>query len=445
MRTVWIASAVSCVLLFVLGAIKYAGYRSGSDVGLFVQTMASAAGGFSNTTEGGSHFIFHFSPILYLIAPLVVLTGSPLVLVLASAVAGALVAPPLYLIARRRTSERTAVWVAIAGLLYPPLVGVAFADFHENVLVPALTLWLIAAADARRWLYAAAFALALLCTKEDQALILAFGAVCAIAFYGRRRDLPGMSFSGAIAAGALAVFALYFTVVRPAAGAQTPWGPSHFYDWHRQVKANETAPLFSFGRLTYLLEAFGPLLFISLLSPIAILALPGLVEVLVSHESMTYTMGQHYAAVWIGYVLAAFAFGIGRIGLQAESRAFALARAAAAVCALVLIVASPTHWAHNLRWPGAHDRRLDQAIAELPRSAQVGAPDEIFAHLGFFRRAELGMRGEPEYVLIDSTRTDSQFVQSDLPRVRAAAAAGRYEQVYDRDGIELYRRTDLPS
>jgi uncharacterized membrane protein len=432
-------------VLFVLGALKYLGYRSGSDVGLFVQTMASATQGFSNTTEGGSHFIFHFSPILYLIAPLVVLAGSPLVLVAISAIAGALVAPALYAIARRHTNERIAIWVALAGLAYPPLVGVAFADFHENALVPALTLWLIAAVDARRWLYAGLLVTALLCTKEDQALIVAFAALVAAAIFARTRDAAALRFCSAAFAGALAIFALYFAVVRPAAGAHTAWGPSHFYDWHRELKASETAPLFSFGRLTYLLEVFGPLLFVSLLSPVVIMALPGLLEVLVSHESMTFTMGQHYAAVWIGYVLAAFAYGIARIATANEGRAFTLARAAAALGVLVLIVASPTHWGHNLRWPRAHERTLNAAIAELSPSAQIGAPDEIFAHLGFFRRAELGMNGEPEYVLIDSTHTDSQFVARDLPVVRAGVAAGRYEQVYDRDGILLFRRVDLPT
>jgi uncharacterized membrane protein len=421
----------------VLGALKYFSFRSGSDVGLFVQSMQSPA--LTDTTEAGSHFLFHFSPILYLCAPLVRLTGSAITLITISTVAGALCAPPVYLLVRKRATESLAVAAAFVMLVYPPLVGVTFADFHENVFAAPLTLWLIWAVDGRRWPFAAVFFALLLCVKEDQALMLACASVFALVYFSRRGERAGTVASTAGLLAAASVFTLYFGVLRPAIGGGA-WSPAHFYDWNRHVNANETAPLFSFGRLTYVLEAFVPLLFISLLSPIVILAVPGFAEVLLSHESMTYTMGQHYAAVWIGYVLAAFAFGLTTL---AAGRALTLARSAFGVCVLILIVASPTHWAHYVAIPTGHDIELSRVIDSLPPDAQVAAPDEIFSHLGFFPRALLGMQGTPEYVLIDTTHTNSALAIRDLPVVRAQAAAGRYRLAFDRDGIELYKRADV--
>ena len=73
-------------------------------------------------------------------------------------------------------------WQAAAiALVYPPLAGVAFSDFHENGFVPAATLWLLWAVDARRWRLACAFLAVTLAIKEDQAPILVFGAIVALA------------------------------------------------------------------------------------------------------------------------------------------------------------------------------------------------------------------------------------------------------------------------
>ncbi len=102
---------------------------------------------------------------------------TPLVLVAIQAVATALTVPPLFLIARRRVPEPLAAWVAAVALLYPPLAGVAFSDFHENGFAPAATLWLLWAVDARRWRAAAAFVAVCLAIKEDQAPLVAFAAL----------------------------------------------------------------------------------------------------------------------------------------------------------------------------------------------------------------------------------------------------------------------------
>ncbi len=62
-----------------LGWAKYAVHRNLVDFGIFSQTAASAFGCFCNPIEG-SHWAFHFSPILYPVGIALALAHSPLTL-----------------------------------------------------------------------------------------------------------------------------------------------------------------------------------------------------------------------------------------------------------------------------------------------------------------------------------------------------------------------------
>lgn len=435
---VWTGTAIFAAGYFALGADRYATYHSGADLGLFTQSIATVFHGFRNSVEGGSHFTVHFSPILYLCAPVLLAMRSPLALVGLQAVACALAAPPLYLFARRRVGESLASGVAVVALLYPPLAGVTFADFHENGFAPAATMWLLWAVDARRWRWAALFAVLTLAVKEDQAVIVGCAAIFAIVYFVRRGERAGVVFGVAALVAAAVVFVGFFAVVRPLAGARDLWGPLHFYSWSRPVA--DATPWWSLARPSYFVEAMIPLAFVGITQPLFLLALPGFAEDLLSHESITFTMGQHYAAVWIGYVLAAFAAGIAAIARRSAPRALTVVRTCTVVCVLVLAFASPTHWGHYLRSRDPHDRELDRTIAQLPATIAVGTHDEIFAHLGFDPNASLGLTRDPRYALVDGTFATSYWVQRMQPRLELEVDAGRYALVRSAQGIRLYER-----
>jgi uncharacterized membrane protein len=431
---VWFGSAIYALVYFLLGWDRYATYHSGADLGLFTQTIASAfSGGFHNTWEAGNHFTVHFSPVLFLCAPFLLLTHSALALVAIQALATACVAPGLYAIAARRTDAVTAFAIAAIGWVYPPLAGVTFTDFHENGFVPALTVWLIWAIDARRLWPAAGFAIALLATKEDQGLFLAALGI-GVTVYFARRDLVRMWFGVALVITALVVFVGYFEIVRPLAGATTPWHPLHFYALGGEVPHGTTTPFFSFGRLTYLLEVFVPLLFVPLFSPVVLGAIPGLAECLLSRLSLTFTMGQHYAAVWIGYVLVAHAQAATRFGRWSRIWPFA-------VCVLILAVASPTHWGHFLALPEYHDTVLNRFVEDIPQDATVGTIDEIYAHLGFIPGAQIGLDPLPQYALFDATYKSANWDTRLRPRFYQLLAQGYYRIVRTDDGVILAERT----
>jgi uncharacterized membrane protein len=437
---VWCASAAYAALYFVLGADRYVTYHSGADLGLFTQSVATVFTGFSNTIEGGSHFTFHFSPILYLCAPFLLAAHSPLALVALQAIACALVAPPLFWIASRRVSLRLAYGIVAVALLYPPLAGVTFTDFHEIGFAPAATLWLLWAVDARRWGLAALFATLTLGIKEDESLILVFAALVGAIYFARRGERDGVVFSAAAGGTAIVVFILYFSVVRPLAGATEPWNPLHFYTWTRVVDPHGSTPWWSIGRPAYFLEALIPLAFDPLFSPAFVLALPGFAECLFSHESLTYTMGQHYAATWIPYVLFSFVDAIARFERRKQRLARNLVLASIVLSVLNLTLASPTHWGHFLGPRTAHDAAIDRVLARLPPDLEVGTHDEFYAHLGFDRNASIGLARDPRYALFDRTYYSASWVNEIRPVLQRGLASGRYRRISSDDGIELYER-----
>ena len=89
-KVVTVATVFYAIVFSLLGANRYATYHSGADLGLFAQSIDTAFRGFHNTFEAGSHFAYHFSPILYLCAPLLWAARSDVVLAVGSAAMGPL-------------------------------------------------------------------------------------------------------------------------------------------------------------------------------------------------------------------------------------------------------------------------------------------------------------------------------------------------------------------
>lgn len=429
--------AVYFVALTLLGIDRYVIYRSGADLGLFVQAIANGAHGMHNQVEGGSHYIYHFSPILTLLTPLLLLANSPIALVVVQALAGALTAPAIFLLARRRMDEHLASLAAIVTLLYPPLVGVTFADFHENGLAPAAIAWLLWAVDARRFGWAAVFTAVALSIKEDEALVLLVLGTGYALWSAYRRDRAGAAFGIGVSVAAVAVFVAFFALIRPMAGALNAWQPLGFYVANHPGEAQGLAAVYF--RFSFLIEVLAPLLFLPLRSFWFLLAIPGLVEVLSSRWSITYTMGQHYAGVWIGYVLAAFVCGLAAIARKNRARAELLAKLSMLVCALILVVASPTHWGHFLGVQTSHDRALDGILERIPANASVGAVDEVYTHLSLDPNARAGFAGSPEYLVVDEAYDSATWRSLYRRELDADLRSGAYEVLASESGVRLYR------
>jgi uncharacterized membrane protein len=435
-RFVLLASALFAFDISALAVDRYVTYHYGADTGLYTQTIWTAFHGFYNQVEHNNHFMVHFSPIYYAIAPILAALPSPLTLQVIQAIACALTAPPIYLIARKRVDERLAVLIAVIVLLYPPLFSLSLSEFHENAFAPAAIAWLLWAVDERRWAWAAFFAALALSIKEDEALILAVLGIGFAIVSARRHDRAAAVFSGSVALAAVAILVLYFGVIQPMTGGR--WFVADFYVAHTADLPHGVAAIT--GRLTFLLEAFGPLLFLPLGSPVILLAVPGLFEVLSSRWPVTYTMGTHYAGVWIAYVLVAFAFTLARIAQENPQRALVLARLSLTLCVLNLIVASPTHWAHYYRLRNQHDASLDRIIALVPANAFGASFGEAYTHMSLSPNARIGMYETPDYFVYDSHYDGATYLADIVPRLAAVVCTGYFVPIARDDGVTLFKR-----
>ena len=283
---VWFWASLELLVLVVLAAIRAKLWTYGSDTGTFAQVVAGALHGMRNGVEDGSHFRYHWSPSLVLLWPLVALTGSALPLQIVQAAATVACAPLVAALARPYAGVALAERLGILTLLYPPLLALGFDEFHELGLFSVLVLGMFVAADRGRWLWFALCGLVALGLREDAALTLIFfgGALAWIAARpapagGALLDgspRPGTLVAGTLlAAGGAAALLVYYLAIVPRFGG---WRPSHFYvyPFADGPLALAVAPfvhplpfvraIFTFGRLTYVLEAFVPLLFLPLRS-----------------------------------------------------------------------------------------------------------------------------------------------------------------------------------
>ena len=438
-RLLWAGCLAYAALFTWLGAIKYAVHRNLVDFGIFAQTVASAFGCFCNPLEG-SHWAFHFSPILYVAAIAVEFFHAPITLIALQAVAGALCAPPVYAMVLSRSDRTTARLAALVVFLYPPLAGLVFGDFHENGFAPAAVAWTLYAFDAGRLGWAALFAALTLAVKEDQALFLALaGGAGAVAFRGDRRR---MRFAAAVAAVSIGVALAFFLLIQPHANANPAWQPVRFYAWTPADWQRLGPGLLA--RAGFLILVLAPLAFVPLRTPVMLLAAGPLLEVLASRMSTTFTLGTHYAGAWLGYVLTAFAAGIAGLAVRGTARR-ALAWALA-LCVVELLVADPLHPGLNLRPLEARDVALDTALRALPPDASVATQEEAYTHLALDDPFAQLLPEDPQietrscFVLIDRAYPESARLQEYGAAFAGLVETGRYTIVGTAGTIELYRR-----
>ncbi len=440
-RFLWLGCLLYAVLFTGLGWAKYAVHRNLVDFGIFSQTAASAFDCFCNPIEG-SHWAFHFSPILYPVGIALALAHSPLTLIVLGAVAGALAAPPIYgLVLRERRDVGAARLAAVVAWLYPPLAGLIFGDFHENSFAPAAVAWTLYAFDAGLMRWTLAFALVTLAIKEDQAIFLAIGGALGAWYY--RGTARGRA-AAAVAAIGVVVLVAFFAFIQPHASANAPfvWQPQRFYAWS-WAGAGSLLPEVA-ARLGFLLLIFMPLLFLPLRTRMFWLAVAPLAEVLLSRMSTTFTLGTHYAGAWVGYVLAAFAFGLRR--LEPGRIRFASA-ACVALCLIEFAVADPLHPGTNLRAVESRDHQLDRFLTTLPSEVSVATQEEAYTHLALTDPYARLLPEIPQvetnacFVLVDRDFPESARLQEYGDAFRRLLLDARYIPVAVVGSIELYRRT----
>jgi uncharacterized membrane protein len=139
----WLMTAYYFALFCAFSLYRYNHFGTGIfDLGIFDQATWLISRGKPPilSSRGMNAFGDHFSPILYLIAPMYRIWDTPKTLLVLQTFACSIGAYPVYLMARKRTgSFRIATLFSIAYFLCPSLQGINSFDFHpESLAIPML-------------------------------------------------------------------------------------------------------------------------------------------------------------------------------------------------------------------------------------------------------------------------------------------------------------------
>ena len=471
MRKVLLAVGAYVAVLTAAALWRWHVWTYGADTGLFAQAIADTFGGFRDGPEVGSHFRFHWAPLLGTLWPLVVVARSGLVLQVAQAVLIGASAIPFYALARTYLERRAAFAATGLLLLYPPLLAVAFTEFHEIAFYPFVSFALFWAADRARWRAFALLALASALVREEACIVFAIVGLtfAAIGFARTNRDARAGETAGLLtgapleparlAAAGLGLVALnvaalvfYYGVVTPRLGGWEPAGEFYTYPFASGPVAvvialvthpANIAALLTFGRLTYLLEAFLPLALLPFFSRWSLLALPGLAVVLLSSNAITWRMGSHYAAIFIPWLFIGLVSALARWQREGFARRVRIwPRVAGAICVIVLIAFNPLHPAHYVRasYPIGSDVR--DALATIPPNARVALHDEWFTHIAVGHPfATVFFCPYVDYLVYADDYPNGYFQSQIVPELRAELASGQVRELRRFGKIAVYTRT----
>jgi hypothetical protein len=254
----------------------------------------------------------------------------------------------------------------------------------------------------------------------------------------------------ALSAGTLA---LYYAIVTPRAGG---WQPAHLYVYSfangplQMLSALFTNPagvaasIATFGRFTYLLEAFAPLAFLPLFTRWTLLAVPGFAIVLLANDAIIWRMGEHYPLLWAPWLLLAAAAAL--VHMIRSGRAIAARKwwiTAMALCTVVLIAFDPMHPLHYLRPPYPQTQSVARAFACVPKNALIATHDEWFAHESLSFPAttitQYDIERDDRYIVY-TPEWRNAFAQAQLlPPLRLALLTRRYDVVCRAGDIVVIR------
>ena len=378
----------------------------------------------------------HFHPILVLLAPAFWIFPSPATLLVAQALLTAISVIPVYRAGLQLLGQLEARLLCAAYGFSWGLAAMNAYDFHEICFAVPLLAASLSSLVRGNMRSAVLWSLPLVFVKEDQGLtLMALGVVMAM-FYGCQREGLFVSYWG-LAWSAVAVY-----VVIPALD------PAHVYPyWNHGGHLSGLLTTGLWTKLPTLAFVLLPTVFAALWSPIALVAVPGLLLRFVSGESLFWGTAGHYNATLMPIVFVAAIDGIARaraVTETARSRPVAAligrhGAAMALACSAAIAFQSPLSqlWNPSTYHIDAHARAADAAMKAIPSGATVEASLDELAPLA--ARDDVYWWGNvaPQWILFDSASPEWQ--------VSPAFIAGRhrgvtYRAVFDRDGLWVYQR-----
>jgi uncharacterized membrane protein len=471
-RIVYVVTSAWILLLFATAARIYWAFGDTRDLEVFDQALWNTTQGhFYRSSLVGDVNLFseHFDPLNLLLVAFYFVNPSPLILLAAQSIMLGLGAIPLYWLARERFPGHVlAALFPILYLFYLPVREANRFGYHPGALVPPLFLFALYFMEKSRWGWMVFFLALAGLLKENMPIA---GVVIGIYLFlaARQRVLGGAL---------VAVFGLWFYAgfawIIPAFGPIS--GGYKYFDLFTRLEASPSgmflAPLLNPSgvaaaltayverKIYYLLQVFGPLGFLSFLSPSRLfLGLPFLAPHLLSDIRLLTTIRTHHTADLTPFVFYSALWGADNLlrwlsGKDLRGRSWGRESLARALAVLLLSTSFVFHG-----WPEPfqlrryaitpHRQRLHEVLDEVPRGVSVSTQRSIAPHLShrraLYRFQEPGPAGReppepPEVVVLDRSLIERNTYRKAFEEGVARLGQTGYEKIRDEDSILVFRR-----
>jgi uncharacterized membrane protein len=428
----------------------------------------------------------HFHPIVALIAPFFRLFPTPVTLLVAQALLAGLSVLPVSQLGRELLGNAAGRSIAAAYGLSWGLQQMANYDFHEIAFAVPLLAFSLSAMVRGRTRAAVLWALPLVFVKEDQGFtVLVIGLVLALTY---RRYGVGLL---------LGCWGLFWSLL--AILVIIPhFNPAHTYQYWSEAGAfNPVGGHFSVSALWSTLSDGAstkiptlamillPTAFISLRSPVMFAALPSLALRAIDTNPAYWGTAWHYNAtvmpilfvaaidaiarirarrhgiagdpVWPAGPVVASTAGSGRPRLLTTLETAAERYGAAAMIAICAALAFQyplsSLWAPATYALGPHVTAENEAMALVPDGASVSTDLDLLAPLASrtntYWLGNASINPATRYVVFDTQSTDCTAWETVCLSARPATVLtfveglqhhARYEQIYDSNGVFVFRR-----
>jgi uncharacterized membrane protein len=436
------------------------------DLGIFDQAIRSYAqlqpphtpiiGIRSSRDPGALQLADHFTPILAVVAPLYWIHNGPETLLVVQGVLFALAIPPLWIFTRRALGVLPAYCVVVAfGVSWPIQDAVSF-QFHEVSFAVPIMAWMLERFQAGRYRQAALVSLLLLTVKEDMGPVVGMFGVCLLT----RRF---WRWGAALAIGGPLTTVVTTQIVIPLAGGSPRRNWTYDKLGHTPFQVVEQIVRHPIGvgvyaltpdiKIDTLLWLLAPLAFLSLRSPLILLAAPLIGERFLSDYPGLWGSGFHYNAFVVVILFCAAVDGVRSMRVSPRIRPYL--HPAWALGVLLIALATLPRWTmyqqmsqrdfwhpHTADIPAAH-----AALARIPDGALVAAQNQVGAQIT--ARAKVILWSPPSsrtpveapWVLADTERRTFPFATVADQRRRVDELIGNgYRVIYARDGYVVLHR-----
>lgn len=461
-KVILISIFIFFVLVFSLIGIErhWAISSSGYDLAVTDQAVWNTTRGnmlFSSLDGNISHLGAHFEPILLLIVPFYMIWNNLIVLILLQSFALGLAIFPLYLIAKLKLKSRFLIFsFVIAYFLSRPVRGIGLLDFHtESFLVPlSLFSYYFLVTNRIKMVFAAIF-LMLLCKENAAFLVIGFGIFSFLSL--KKYKLGIFLFIIGIAAWLIETKLIipYFANTNDYPYlVWMPFGKTYLENITAVIKNPFLIFNLAFGpgKIDFYLKLFGPIGFLSFLSPVhyVLFLIPLATQIIgsIRHPGMQ-TITSHYPAHTIPFIFIAAIYGIAWL-LDKFGNSKARYEKISFYSAAYLIAFSLAFYGksdgHKLSKfiNGANEINSNEVFSALkiiPQDSSVCAVNGLVPHLShrkfiYIWKESKEFKNNCEYVVIHNKprETESESISNIIDNLKKSG----YQLIYAGPKITLY-------